>query len=138
MYNPRYIKGIEHFNAREFYDAHEIWEDLWNEEQGEEKKFTQGLIQFATALHHFEAHNLKGAKLLYEAGMDLLAPFGEVHRGLPVKKLREDMTRCVKGILSYKQSELPGRYHAGKETFPVKIDENKVPKIKLIERSQDG
>ena len=132
MHDQRYLKGIAHFNNREFYDAHEVWEELWHEPLGEANAFVQGLIQFATALHHFEAHNLKGTKLLYEAGVDLLKPFEEKYWDLPVKKLLEDMRLCVKDILPYEQSALPGRYHPNKENFPVKIDEKKIPKIELV------
>lgn len=130
--DPRYIKGIEHFNAREFYDAHEVWEDLWNADLGEPHRFIQGLIQFATALHHFEAFNLKGTKLLYEAGVELLTPYGDLYWGLPVKKLIADMKNCVKDVLPFAQADLPGRYHPDKENFPVKIDAQLIPKIKLI------
>lgn len=131
-YDPRYLKGIAHFNAREFFDAHEIWEDLWNEEHGQAHNFVQGLIQFATALHHFEAHNMKGAKLLYVSGVELLQPYGDIFWDLPVKKLIDAMTDCVKGLLPYKQSDLPGRYHSDKEKFPVQIQDGKIPKIQLI------
>ncbi len=131
-YDERYLKGIQHFNKREYYDAHEIWEDLWHEEHGEANHFVQGLIQFATALHHFEAHNLKGTKLLYVAGVELLKPYGEKYWGLPVKKLLDDMAACVKDILPYEQKDLPGRYHADKETFPVQIKSDRIPKIELV------
>ena len=130
-HDPRYLKGIEHFNKREFYDAHEVWEDVWNDEHGEAKAFVQGLIQFATALHHFEAYNLKGARLLYQSGVELLAPYGETYWGLPVAKLVREMTECVKGLLPYKQADLPGRYHPNKESFPVQIDPGKIPVIRL-------
>lgn len=132
-HDPRYLKGIEHFNRREYFDAHEVWEELWNEEHGPANAFVQGLIQFATALHHFEAHNLKGTKLLYVAGVELLKPFGEVYWDLPVKKLIDEMTECVKDILPYQQANLPGRYHPDKEKFPVQIRPEKVPTIVLRE-----
>jgi predicted metal-dependent hydrolase len=127
----RYLKGIEHFNAREFFDAHEVWEELWHEQHGDAHDFVQGLIQFATALHHFEAENLKGTKLLYTGGVELLAPYGDEFWNLPVKKLIDDMTACVRGILPYQQSDLPGRYHPNKHDFPVKIDPAMIPKIIL-------
>lgn len=130
--DPRYLQGIDHFNKREFFDAHEVWEDLWHEEHGDASGFVQGLIQFATSLHHFEASNLKGTKILYEGGVDLLKPYGELFWKLPVKKLIDDMTACVKGVLSYDLKDLPGRYHTGKEKFPVQIQDSLVPKIKLV------
>jgi len=134
QHDPRYLKGIEHFNQREYYDAHEVWEDVWNDEQGKAKVFVQGLIQFATALHHFEAKNFKGTKILYDGGVELLTPYGEMFWDLPVKKLVDDMTLCVQKLFPYKQSDLPGRYHSTKETFPVQIEEALIPKIHLIHK----
>ena len=130
-YDPRYLKGIEHFNKREFFDAHEVWEDLWHEEHGDANGFVQGLIQFATALHHFEAFNLQGARILYWGGVELLTPYGEKYWGLPVRKLLDQMNRIMKDVMTYKQEDLPGRYHPGKEQFPVKIHENLIPKLEL-------
>ncbi|MFN0118390.1 MAG: DUF309 domain-containing protein [Elusimicrobiota bacterium] len=132
--HPLYLKGIEHFNSREYYDAHEVWEDLWNQELGEPHKFIQGLIQFATALHHFEAFNLKGTKLLYQGGVELLIPYGDIYWELPVKQLIEDMTECVKEVLPYDQAQLPGRYHPDKEKFSVQLDPQKIPIIILLRK----
>ncbi len=132
IHDPRYLKGIEHFNAREFFDAHEVWEDLWNAEHDKAHQFVQGLIQFATSLHHFEAQNFKGTRILYEGGVELLTPYAPVFWDLPVDQLITDMKRCVEGLLPYKQSDLPGRYHPEKKDFQVQIDENLIPKIKLI------
>jgi uncharacterized protein len=131
MRDPRYLKGIEHFNAREFYDAHEVWEELWHQLQGPEADFVQGLIQFATALHHFEAHNLKGARILYGGGVELLTPLGETFWGLPVAKLLADMKAAMNDVLPYAQKDLPGRYHTDKEKFPVQLKDELVPKIHL-------
>ena len=131
MHDPRYLKGIEHFNRREFYDAHETWEELWHELQGEPANFVQGLIQFATALHHFEASNLKGTKILFEGGHELLAPLGESYWDLPVKKLIGDMTRCVEDVLRYDVKDLPGRYHPDKRSFPAQLKDDRVPRIRL-------
>jgi predicted metal-dependent hydrolase len=60
-FGDRYQVVIRHFNAREFYDAHEVWEDVWRESHGMEKRFLQGLIQAAVALHHHSTGNVVGA-----------------------------------------------------------------------------
>ena len=28
-YEPLYLAGIAHFNACEYYESHDIWEELW-------------------------------------------------------------------------------------------------------------
>ena len=42
-------KGVEHFNERLFYEAHEFWEEIWHALNGSEKAFFQGLILLAGA-----------------------------------------------------------------------------------------
>jgi predicted metal-dependent hydrolase len=73
-----YQLGIRLFNAREFYDAHEVWEDVWRESHGMEKRFLQGLIQAAVALHHHSTGNVVGAcSLMARARRNLAACPGE-------------------------------------------------------------
>jgi hypothetical protein len=67
-----YRRGIQLFNERHFFDAHEIWEDVWRETNGPEKKFLQGLIQVAVAFHHQSTGNVVGAcSLMERAGKNL-------------------------------------------------------------------
>jgi uncharacterized protein len=54
--------GIDLFNRAEFFEAHESLEDVWRAAPLAEKKFLQGLIQVAVALHHFGNGNLAGAR----------------------------------------------------------------------------
>lgn len=130
--DPRFLKGVEHFNRRAFYDAHEIWEDVWNDNQGDENRFVQGLIQYATSLHHFEAKNLKGARILYDGGMELMKPFaGRVFWGVDVSRLNDAMTACLKEVAGLAYADLPGRYDPKKENFPVTIDDKLIPTISL-------
>jgi len=132
-YDPRYLKGIELFNAREFFDAHEIWEELWHETHGDSRNFIQGLIQAATALHHFQNQNLKGAKLLHTGFHELISPYPARYLGIDKKKLTEDMDTCFEGLVPYPVEALPGRYSADKDTFPVHLEDPLMPHIALPE-----
>ena len=82
LHSDAYHRGIRHFNAREFYDAHEVWEDVWRESHGLEKRFLQGLIQAAVAFHHHSTGNVAGARSLMERAHKNLAAcpasFGEI------------------------------------------------------------
>jgi len=88
-----YRRGIRHFNAREFYDAHEVWEDVWRESQGLEKQFLQGLIQVAVAFHHHSTGNVAGACSLLERGSKNLVAcppeFGGIRVNALLKSLAE-------------------------------------------------
>ena len=59
-----YARGIELFNQEEFYEAHEVLEDVWRLETGPHKLFLQGLIQVAVAFHHHSTGNTVGARSL--------------------------------------------------------------------------
>lgn len=86
----RFARGIEHFNAREFFEAHEVWEELWLVAREPEKTFLQGLIQVAAAFHHHARENARGARSLLAAGVAKLQGFPEDHRGIAVSDLRTE------------------------------------------------
>ena len=44
-------RGIELFNRREFYEAHEAWEEGWIDELTDDRLLLQGLIQVAAGLY---------------------------------------------------------------------------------------
>lgn len=54
------------FDAKQWYEAHEAWEDHWLAADGDERMFLQGLIQLAGALH-------KGLRMGHPPGMQSLA-----------------------------------------------------------------
>jgi predicted metal-dependent hydrolase len=56
-------EGLLLFNMGNFYDAHEVWEDLWRETADPVLKTCyQGLIQAAVGLHHLGRRNSIGAR----------------------------------------------------------------------------
>ena len=84
-------EGIELFNSGKYFAAHEAWEEIWLESQGEEKHFYQGLIQLAAAFHHFRRGNSEGAKSLATEALRKLQDFAPRHGGLDLKHLLEQM-----------------------------------------------
>ena len=61
------------FNRGQFFHCHEVLEEVWLEFSGERKKFLQGLIQVAVALHHLRNGNRVGAERLLDAAVAKLA-----------------------------------------------------------------
>lgn len=61
------------FNRRQFFECHEVLEDLWRPlPPGPEKQFLQGLLQVGVGFHHLLNNNYTGAKNLLGAGLDKL------------------------------------------------------------------
>lgn len=72
IYPSHYLKGIEHFNARSYFDAHEVWEEIWLRSSGDTKQFYQMLIQAAVGLYHYERGNARGARGMHANVVDKL------------------------------------------------------------------
>lgn len=94
----QFARGIAHFNAQEFFEAHEVWEELWLVVREPEKTFLQGLIQVAAAFHHHARENARGAKSLLAAGIAKLQGFPEDHRGIAVSDLRAEAKSWLEEI----------------------------------------
>ena len=115
-----YLRGINYFNDCEFFEAHEVWEELWADYQGEDRKFYQGLIQAAVCLHHFGNGNIRGARKLYHSSSGYLEPFKPFKAGLDLSKFLAEMTRCCAEVTS------------ATEEFPnIEIDPERIPEIHL-------
>jgi uncharacterized protein len=93
-----FARGIELFNTRYFFEAHEAWEEIWLHTEPPEKTFLQGLIQVTAAFHHHSRENLRGTKSLLCAGLLKLEDFPPHHRGLNIEKLREVARRWLAAL----------------------------------------
>jgi len=98
-----YLRGIELFNQQHFYDAHEIWEDVLRESIGHEKKFLQGLIQAAVALHHHSTGNMVGACSLLERSTRNLSAYPEDFGGIQLTTLLASLGAWRESLLSGSQ-----------------------------------
>jgi predicted metal-dependent hydrolase len=119
-YDPRYLEGIEHFNKCDFYEAHEVWEELWADYQGPSRRFYQGLIQVAVCLHHFGNGNTRGAKKLYFGSRAYLEDYRPKHLGIDLEKLLAQLEICCRELLE------------SKEEFPrIEVVPDLIPEIHL-------
>ena len=91
MDSELYARGIELFNSSEFYDAHEVLEDVWRAEKGPHKLFLQGLIQVAVALHHHSTGNIVGCRSLLKRAQRNLSSYPENYFHLNLAPFRESI-----------------------------------------------
>jgi uncharacterized protein len=97
--DPRYLAGIELFNRGEFFEAHEVWEDLWHECGSADRRFYQALIQAAVAAYHWSRGNGTGAKRLYHSGRKYMEPFRPTYMGLAIDDFWTAMAAHLAGAL---------------------------------------
>jgi uncharacterized protein len=108
--DEKFQRGISHFNAGEFFEAHEVWEEIWLEETEPEKTFLQGIIQIAAAFHHYCRENTDGTETLLAAGIVKLSRFPAEHRGLAIGELCSVAKQWARNIgrgENPKRSEIP-------------------------------
>ncbi len=105
-FHPLYLAGIEHFNVCDFFEAHETWEELWTEYRGPSRKFYQGLIQAAVALHHFGNGNTRGARKVYQTSRAYLSEYPSNYLRLNLVKFLNAFEQCFAEVLASKE-EIP-------------------------------
>lgn len=123
-YDPLYLKGIEYFNECDFFEAHETWEELWTEYRGDARKFYQGMIQVAVALHHFGNGNTRGAKKVYSTSCTYLQEYPSFYQGLDLEKFLNEYQACFAEVLESTE-EIPH----------IDIDPELIPEIHLGEQA---
>lgn len=82
--------GLQCYEAREFFEAHEHWEHVWLQASEPEKTFLQGIIQVTAALYHVQQGNLRGARSLLGAALAKLNSYPKRFHRVRVDLLRED------------------------------------------------
>ena len=95
--DERFKKGIELFNQEQFYECHEILEELWLESTGPYRNLYKGVIQAAVALFHLKRGNLNGARALFQTSAAYLTEYKPRALGLNVEILIEGMNLCFRG-----------------------------------------
>ena len=87
-YPHEYLEGIRLFNAGDYFECHEMLEDIWHPAQGQQRLHYQALIQAAIALEHFRKENWNGAMGLYEKACEKWAQLPSEYMGVDLKGLK--------------------------------------------------
>ena len=81
--------GQELFNKGEFYEAHEIWEEKWNDAEDDDRRLLQGLIQVAAGFYKLQTGMPAGTHKLLEKAHGHLAQVGDQFHGVQLAQLLE-------------------------------------------------
>lgn len=76
--DPFYAGYIELFNRGEFYEAHDVLEQLWlKDRQGSNGAFYKGLIQLAGAFVHLRKDRLRPSAALFKLAGENLGQYAK-------------------------------------------------------------
>jgi hypothetical protein len=107
--DPCYLAWFAHFNACEYYEAHDALEVLWLRTRSGDRDFFKGLIQVAGAFVHLRKQRehpshakhstrLRPAARLFLSGKNHIAPYGPRHLRLDVAAVCALCERLAHGI----------------------------------------
>jgi len=116
--DPRYTGYFTCFNAGQYYEAHDVLEDLWLGDPGPDYDFFKGLIQFAGAFVHLQkqaarpdhpkdGRRLQPAVRLFELAKANLAPYRPRHLRLDVDGVIALADRHVDAITTSEFTQNP-------------------------------
>ncbi|CAN5342455.1 hypothetical protein BH09SUM1_BH09SUM1_23030 [soil metagenome] len=106
-YPREYHEFVRLFNERDFFEAHEVLEDLWVIEVDPLKTYYKGLIQAAVAICHWERGNTSGARKLYRSAMGYLQPAPARYEGLDVEGLKVALQELFAPLLANPHAPAP-------------------------------
>ena len=108
-------EGINLFNRRYFFEAHDVWEEIWQKERGATRDFFKGLIHLAGGFHHYTNGNHRGSAALLESGAGYLRPYLPVHMGIDLAALLAEVASQRERVVRLRD----GRSEREDVTFPT-------------------
>lgn len=102
--HPLYLQFFDHYHQEEYWEAHEVLEELWQTQRSND--FYHGLIQIAAIMHQIKQGKVRGARKLAKSALQYLRPFSPLQEGVNVSQVLDWLELCLKrlpediGILS--------------------------------------
>ena len=97
--DSRFEIAMKLFNSRQWYQAHDVFEEIWHETGGPERQLIQGILQVAVAQVHLENSNTNGATILYGEALGRLKRYQLNNLGLDIVGL----CKCISRRLEFLQ-----------------------------------
>jgi predicted metal-dependent hydrolase len=104
---PLYLRGIELYRAGEFFECHEVLEELWTPMRGPHRLFLQALIHFAVAFYHQQRRNPLGAERQLRKALRKIERYLPLYEGVDTATLHREGQACLRRILADEAPEPP-------------------------------
>ena len=92
--------GIDLFNQRRFFEAHEELEAEWHAERGPIRRLYQGILQIGVGYYHALNGNHRGAVLLLSDGIEKTAGFAPRALGIELEPLLATARQALDQIVA--------------------------------------
>ncbi len=98
--SPKALRGIHLFNLGEYFEAHEVLEEAWREDNTPARELYRAILQIAVAYYQIERGNFRGAAKMFLRVQRWIDPLPSICRGVDVAALREDARRAQEHLLA--------------------------------------
>ena len=79
------VFALNLFNEEKWYEAHDAFEDIWNNVDGDERQVIQGILQVSVSQFHLNKGNLNGATILLGEGLGRIKTRTKIDLGIDLE-----------------------------------------------------
>jgi len=95
--------GLQSFNQRAFYEAHEYFEAAWRQTSGEEREFFRAFLHLSGGFFRLAQDRPGAAKKFFNHARKWLSDFPEDHLGFNVTQLK----KYIQQLISFIDQQVP-------------------------------
>ena len=88
-------EGIELFNRGDFFECHEVLEEVWTPAKQPERWFLQSIIHFAVGFYHHQKGNPIGATRQLKKGLRKIHGYLPEWGGIRTASIEGEARRCL-------------------------------------------
>ena len=96
------IFALNLFNKEKWYEAHDAFEDIWNNVDGDERQIIQGILQVSVSQFHLSKGNLNGATILLGEGLGRIKTRTYINLGIDLYSFCQSLEDLLRK-LQYKE-----------------------------------
>lgn len=94
-----FLAGLAAFNEGRYYDAHDLWEEIWQQLAGRRALFYQALIQTAVVFVQMENQNAAGVRAVFASAREKLGRLPGLYRGVRLDRVLDALTHAASWIV---------------------------------------
>jgi uncharacterized protein len=114
-YHPLYRSFFDHYHKGEYWEAHEVLEELWQGQR--DNDFYHGLIQIAAIMHQLQRGKIRGARKLAFSARRYLVPYAPKNEGVNVELVLEWLEQTLERLPEHR--EIMAKGEVEKLNIPV-------------------
>lgn len=95
-YHPLYKQFFQHYHQEEYWEAHEVLEELW--QQDRKNDFYHGLIQIAAIMHQLNRGKVRGARKLAHTAVGYLSSFKPSYEDVDIEQVVKWLQLCLEKL----------------------------------------